>query len=80
MLRRPVPDLLGRKPSLRKVVERAKEGGPSLLFRIRLLPVSPAPFSDAFGAIEVPSRAFALGSTAMVPHLVAIVLVVSRIA
>ena len=71
VLRRPVLELLERKPSLRKVVVRAKEGGAALVFWIRLLPVSPAPFSYAFGAIEVPLRAVALGSIAMVPHLVA---------
>lgn len=71
VLRRPVLHLLERKPSLRKLVVRAKEGGAAFVFWIRLLPVSPAPFSYAFGAIEVPLRAVALGSIAMVPHLLA---------
>lgn len=70
VLRGPVLRALESRASLRKMVRRAKSEGMRLVFWIRLLPVNPALFSYAFGAIQVPLRAVAIGSLGMLPHLI----------
>jgi len=69
LLRRPVLRMLERRASIRGVVRRAKHEGAGLVFWLRLLPLNPAVFSYAFGAIEVPLGSVALGSLGMLPHL-----------
>jgi len=70
VLRNTVLRALESRASLRGVVRRAKREGTRLVFWIRLMPVNPALFSYAFGAIQVPLRAVAIGSLAMLPHLI----------
>ena len=69
LLRRPVLRMLEGRASVQGLVHRAKHEGAGLVFWIRLLPLNPAVFSYAFGAIEVPLGAVALGSLGMLPHL-----------
>ena len=68
-LRRPVLGALERRPEVQAAVTAAKREGASLVFWLRLLPINPALFSYAFGAVELPLRAFALGSLGMFSHL-----------
>lgn len=69
LLREPVLRALEKRPSLRNTVEVARTRGTSLVSWIRLLPLNPAIFSYAFGAVGVSFRSVAIGSLAMFPHL-----------
>ncbi len=69
LLRRPVLHLLDRRRSVSQAVAAAKRDGARLVFWIRLLPLNPAIFSYAFGALKVPFRAFALGNLGMFPGM-----------
>ncbi len=69
-LRRPVLGALGRHAKVQTAVTAAKQAGTSLVFWLRVLPLNPALFSYAFGAVELPLRAVALGSFGMLSHLV----------
>ena len=68
-LRRPVLRALDSRPQIRGAVEAASRGGSRLVFWIRLLPLNPAIFSYAFGAVQVPFRSVLLGTLGMFPHL-----------
>lgn len=68
-LRGPVVRLLQSRPSVARAVEAAGREGTSLVFWIRMAPVSPAIFSYAFGALQVPFCAVAIGTLGMFPHL-----------
>jgi uncharacterized membrane protein YdjX (TVP38/TMEM64 family) len=69
-LRRPVLDALERRPKVQATMNAAKRDGTSLVFWLRMLPLNPALFSYAFGAVELPLRAVALGSFGMLSHLI----------
>lgn len=69
LLRRPVLHALGDRPEVQAAVTAAKREGTSLIFWLRLIPVNPAVFSYAFGAVELPLRVVALGSVGMLSHL-----------
>ncbi|MDH3202077.1 MAG: VTT domain-containing protein [Myxococcales bacterium] len=69
-LRRPVLDALRRRPKVQATMNAAKQEGTSLVFWLRMLPLNPALFSYAFGAVELPLRAVALGSFGMLSHLI----------
>ena len=66
-LRDPVLRALDRQPKIRDAVQAAEKEGTSLVFWIRVLPVSPAFCSYAFGAIQVPFRSVVIGSLGMFP-------------
>ncbi len=68
-LRRPVLGALEHRPRVHAAVTAAKREGTSLVFWLRMVPINPALFSYAFGAVELPLRAFALGSFGMFSHL-----------
>lgn len=69
VLRAPVLRSLEARPSIRNAAGAAEKQGASLVFWIRLLPINPAVFSYALGAVHVPSRAVAIGTLGMFPHL-----------
>ena len=69
VLRAPVLRALDKRASIRDAVGAAEREGTSLVFWIRLLPVNPAVFSYAFGAIQVPFRSVAIGTLGMFPHM-----------
>ncbi|MGB5813028.1 MAG: VTT domain-containing protein [Polyangiales bacterium] len=69
LLQRPVMSALDRRPKIKGAVSAAETQGTSLVFWIRLLPLNPAVFSYAFGAVHVPFRAIALGTLGMFPHM-----------
>ncbi len=69
LLRRPVLRALGGRPEAQAAVSAAKREGTSLVFWLRMLPLNPALMSYAFGAVEIPVRAVALGSFGMLSHL-----------
>lgn len=68
-LRAPVLRALDVRPSIRNAVATAEKEGTSLVFWIRLLPINPAIFSYAFGAVQVPFRSVAIGTLGMFPHM-----------
>ena len=68
-LRTPVLRSLEGRPSIRSAVGAAKKEGTSLVLWIRLLPINPAIFSYAFGAVQVPFRSVVIGTLGMFPHM-----------
>ncbi|MDH4281236.1 MAG: VTT domain-containing protein [Myxococcales bacterium] len=69
LLRRPVLRALEDRADVQAALTAAKREGTSLVFWLRMLPLNPALFSYAFGAVEVPFRTIALGGFGMLPHL-----------
>lgn len=69
VLRAPVLRALDARPSIRDAVGGAKKEGSGLVFWIRVLPVNPAIFSYAFGAVQVPFRSVALGTIGLFPTM-----------
>lgn len=69
LLREPVLHALESRGNIREAVAAAKKQGTSLVFWIRLLPLNPSIFSYAFGAVETPFRAVAIGTFGMFPHM-----------
>jgi uncharacterized membrane protein YdjX (TVP38/TMEM64 family) len=69
LLRRPVLHALEDRAEVQAAVTAAKQEDTSLVFWLRMIPVNPAVFSYAFGAVEIPLRTVALGTFGMLPHL-----------
>ncbi len=69
VLRRPVLEALSRRPDVEAAVTAVKREGASLVFWLRMIPLSPAMFSYAFGAIEIPLLPVLVGTFGMLPHL-----------
>jgi len=69
LLRRPVLGALEARPNIQNAVSAAEKRGTSLVFWIRLIPLNPAIFSYAFGAMRVPFRSVAIGTLGMFPHM-----------
>lgn len=69
ILRAPVLRLVQTRSSIRDVMDAVAKGGPRLVFWIRILPVNPAVFSYALGAVRVPFRSVALGSIGLLPTM-----------
>lgn len=69
VLRRTVLEALSRRPDIQAAVTAVKREGTSLVFWLRMVPLNPAMFSYAFGAIEIPFRAVVVGTFGMLPHL-----------
>jgi uncharacterized membrane protein YdjX (TVP38/TMEM64 family) len=69
LLRRRVVRTLERRSEIESVATAAEREGLSLVFWLRMIPVNPALFSYAFGAVEIPLRTIALGGFGMLPHL-----------
>ena len=68
-LRSRILQLLTKREQIRRAVSAARSGGTALVFWIRMIPVNPAVFSYAFGAVQVRFRAIAIGMFGMTPHM-----------
>jgi uncharacterized membrane protein YdjX (TVP38/TMEM64 family) len=69
LLRRPVLRALEDRADIQAALTAANREGTNLVFWLRMLPLNPALFSYAFGAVEVPFRTIVLGGFGMLPHL-----------
>ncbi len=69
LLRQPVLRALDGRKEVRNAVAAAETRGTSLVFWIRLIPLNPAIFSYAFGAMKVSFRSVAVGTLGMFPHM-----------
>ena len=69
LLRQPVLRVLDGRADVRNAVAAAETHRTSLVFWIRLIPLNPAIFSYAFGAMQVPFRSVAIGTLGMFPHM-----------
>ena len=67
VLHAPVLRALDRQARIRDAVQAAETEGTNLVFWIRILPVSPAFCSYAFGAIQVPFRSVVIGTLGILP-------------
>lgn len=70
LLRAPVLRVVRARPSIRDSLDAVAKGGTRLVFWIRILPISPAIFSYALGAFQVPFRSVAIGSVGLLPTMV----------